>query len=151
VNATAPTGATVSYPAAVGTDNCSTPVITYSKPSGSLFPIGDTAVTVTAVDLAGNKATSTFNVHVKGAAEQLRDLIAYVEALPIHHGTKRSLVAKLAAAKSALEAGKSQVASDALKDFINEASAQKSNKLSVAQADRLISDASRTRAVIETP
>ena len=41
--ATSPTGATVNYPAAVATDNCSVSVVS-APASGSFFPIGDTTV-----------------------------------------------------------------------------------------------------------
>src|SRR6185503_1591209 len=50
--------------AAVGNDNCGTPDVTYSHPSGSTFPIGTTTVTATAKDAVGNTATCTFTVTV---------------------------------------------------------------------------------------
>jgi MYXO-CTERM domain-containing protein len=68
VEATGPSGATVTYPAATGTDNnrsAGPPVLTYSHPSGGTFPVGATAVTVTATDVAGNSATCTFQVTVR--------------------------------------------------------------------------------------
>ncbi len=58
-------GAVVRYSAATATDICGSPVtITYSIPSGSLFPSGTTVVTVTAKDVSGNMATKTFTVKV---------------------------------------------------------------------------------------
>ncbi len=39
VNATTPTGATVTYPAATAVDNCGQATITYSQKSGTLFAI----------------------------------------------------------------------------------------------------------------
>jgi uncharacterized repeat protein (TIGR01451 family) len=60
------TSVVVTYPAATATDNCSSsPTITYSHASGSVFPVGTTQVTVTATDAAGNDSTCTFNVHVR--------------------------------------------------------------------------------------
>jgi hypothetical protein len=56
-------GATVNY-AATATDNCNDPVISYSHPSGTVFPVGKTTVTVTAEDACGNKTTKTFTVSV---------------------------------------------------------------------------------------
>ncbi|MEI6712289.1 MAG: SUMF1/EgtB/PvdO family nonheme iron enzyme [Verrucomicrobiota bacterium] len=65
VLATSGSGAIVSYPAATASDNVSTnPTITYSKASGSLFPIGTTGVAVTAADAAGNVSSGTFAVTV---------------------------------------------------------------------------------------
>ena len=60
------TSMVVNYPAATATDNCSSsPTITYSHASGSVFQVGTTTVTVTATDAAGNYSTCTFNVHVR--------------------------------------------------------------------------------------
>ena len=42
--------------------------------SGSIFPIRTTTVNCTATDSSGNESHASFNVHVKGAAEQLADL-----------------------------------------------------------------------------
>ena len=148
VNATSPTGAVVNYPAAIATDNCASPTLSYSQAAGTLFPIGDTTVTVTATDAVGHQTTCTFKVHVKGATEQLSDLVAYVSALTLDSWTKVSLEAKLTAAQSDLAAGNPQGALSALQDFINASLAQKGKKLTAAQANRLISDATRIMAVI---
>lgn len=60
------TSMVVNYPAATATDNCSSsPTISYSHASGSVFPVGTTTVTVTATDAAGNDSTCTFNVRVR--------------------------------------------------------------------------------------
>ena len=56
-------GAYVTY-TATATDNCGTPVISYSIAPGSFFPTGSTPVTVTAVDAKGNATTCTFTVTV---------------------------------------------------------------------------------------
>jgi len=50
--------------AAIASDNCGRPTVTYSVPSGSAFPVGTTPVTATATDAAGNTATCTFSVTV---------------------------------------------------------------------------------------
>lgn len=47
------------------TDNCGTPTVTASPASGSLFPIGNTWVTVTANDGCGNTRTTQFRVRVE--------------------------------------------------------------------------------------
>jgi hypothetical protein len=74
-NATSPTGAVVNYPAATASDNCAPPTLIYSQAAGTLFPVGDTTVTVTATDAVGHQVTRTFNVYVKGATEQLSILV----------------------------------------------------------------------------
>jgi hypothetical protein len=58
-------GAVVNYPPATAYDTGSgLKSVTYSMPSGSIFPIGATIVTVTAKDRAGNVSTATFTVTV---------------------------------------------------------------------------------------
>ncbi|MBI4854932.1 MAG: HYR domain-containing protein [Acidobacteria bacterium] len=56
----------VDYPSAIVTNGCLDTKIEYSIPSGSLFAVGKTPVTVTATDLAGNKSTCAFIVEVVG-------------------------------------------------------------------------------------
>ncbi|MCY1073852.1 HYR domain-containing protein [Archangium lansingense] len=67
LSSTAPdaNGMAVSYNPASATDDRDTPVIEYGQASGSLFPVGTTAVTVTATDSAGNRSSCTFEVTVK--------------------------------------------------------------------------------------
>lgn len=63
---TSDTSMVVNYPAATATDNCSTtPTITYSHASGSVFPVGTTTVTATATDAAGNETECEFTVTVR--------------------------------------------------------------------------------------
>lgn len=54
----------VKWDAPTVTDNCSNTTLTADVASGSAFFIGTTAVTYTASDPAGNKATCTFNVTI---------------------------------------------------------------------------------------
>ena len=66
VEAMGPGGALVSYPPATATDVLTAnPTVTYSLPSGSTLPLGDTAVTATAEDAAGNRASCSFQVTVR--------------------------------------------------------------------------------------
>ncbi len=69
VTATLPSGPAtsmpVSFPLPSATDNCGAVVVTTSPVSGSVFPLGTTVVTVTAVDGRGNIATTTFTVTVQ--------------------------------------------------------------------------------------
>lgn len=65
VRSTTSTGTPVTYPEAKVVDAVDPhPTVTYSRPSGSIFPIGTTTVVVTATDAAGHSATCTFTVSV---------------------------------------------------------------------------------------
>ena len=71
----------VTYPAATATDNSAGGQVqlSYSHPSGSVFNVGVTIVTVLATDPSGNQATCTFVVIVQGMANGiLRALISNV-------------------------------------------------------------------------
>lgn len=62
--------ATVNYPAATATDNCSgVGAVQYSQASGTSFPIGTTTVNVSVTDAAGNPATCSFTVTVNPACQ----------------------------------------------------------------------------------
>ncbi|RKG62832.1 HYR domain-containing protein [Corallococcus sp. CA054B] len=64
-------GADVTYPeATVADERGETVVPTYSHASGTRFPVGDTLVSVTAKDAAGNEARCTFQVKVERAVTQ---------------------------------------------------------------------------------
>ncbi|MCP3065090.1 HYR domain-containing protein [Myxococcus sp. K38C18041901] len=66
VDATSASGAVVDYPPATASDNGGpAPTVTYSPPSGSTLPLGDTTVTATAVDTGGQQVTCTFQVTVR--------------------------------------------------------------------------------------
>ncbi|HEX8472568.1 MAG TPA: HYR domain-containing protein [Pyrinomonadaceae bacterium] len=58
------TSMAVNYPAATVSDNCGTPTLAYSKPSGTVFNVGTTPVVVNATDAAGNASSCTFTVTV---------------------------------------------------------------------------------------
>ena len=62
--ATSPGGAFVSYPPATAMDAVGVVSLTYSQNSGTLFPIGTTTVTATAMDAANNSGSATFTVTV---------------------------------------------------------------------------------------
>lgn len=79
LNTTA-TSMAVNYPAPTATDNCSTPTVTTSHASGSIFPVGTTTVTVTATDAAGNQSTCQFNVSV---LYNFSGVFAPVDNLPV--------------------------------------------------------------------
>ncbi|MEV4490382.1 VWA domain-containing protein [Micromonospora coxensis] len=64
VEATSPAGAVINYPA-TATDNVDGPLTpTCVPPPGSTFPLGDTSVTCTATDAAGNVGSDTATMRV---------------------------------------------------------------------------------------
>jgi len=99
VNATTPSGATVSFNTSV-TDNVRVTALSCEPASGSLFPVGHTTVTCTAGDAAGNTSSMSFSVSVIGAHEQLFNLLQYVISLNLPNGTSQPLVNQLRAAYS---------------------------------------------------
>ena len=70
VIATGANGAVITYPPATASDAVTAnPVITYSRASGTEFPLGVTVVTVTATDGIGNAAAKVFKVTVQPSAD----------------------------------------------------------------------------------
>jgi hypothetical protein len=148
VNATNPAGASVSYNPATS-DNCPGATLQCTPVSGSVFAIGDTMVQCTVTDASGNQATCSFNVHVKGAAEQLADLIAAVNTANISKAAiKTGLLGQLNTALARIQVNDTVSACGALQAFIELISAQKNKSISASDADFLIGEALRIRAVI---
>ena len=64
--ATSASGAVVTFPTPSATDDANpAPAVTLTPASGSVFPLGATAVTVRAVDASGNASLATFVVRVQ--------------------------------------------------------------------------------------
>ncbi len=65
VECSGPDGAMVNFPSFTVTDDCDPDVVVSATPlSGSVFPLGDTSVTVTATDASGNSDECMFTVTV---------------------------------------------------------------------------------------
>jgi hypothetical protein len=146
VNATGPAGAVVSYAPTVS-DNCSVTSTTCAPASSSTFAVGVSTAACTAADAASNQSSCSFNVHVKGAAEQTSDLIAAVNNLATKAGTKNALIAKLTTALGKLQSNDTAAACGPLQSFINEVNAQRGKDITVSDADALIAAATQIRAV----
>jgi hypothetical protein len=148
VAATSSSGARVLFPTPAASDNCPGVRVVCIPPSGSAFSIGTTMVRCTAMDAAENQAVCTFTIHVKGAAEQIRDLMVLVSSFHLTQGMETSLTAQLRAALASLAAGDKAGASASLQSFINHASAQSGKKLTGAQASWLMAAATQIKTVI---
>jgi hypothetical protein len=146
VDATSPSGAPVTF-APAAADNCSATVSSVPAP-GSVFAIGTTPVSSTAQDPSGNQASCSFTVHVKGAAEQLADLIAAVNSLATKPGTKNALLVKLNAALAKVGSANNGPVCGPLADFISLVSAQRDKDIAASDADALIAKATQIRAVV---
>ena len=148
VPATSPAGVTVAFQASA-TDAVDGPVpVTCAPPPGSVFPINppgmSTQVVCTASDKAGNTATATFAVHVRGAGEQLAELGDAVKGV----GPGKNLAATIAVAQWFLAHHQIHAACLTLTAFNLEVKAQSGRKIPTAQATALIADANRIRAVL---
>jgi len=144
VNATSPAGATVAFTATSQDDDGSFYPVTCSPASGATFPIGTTAVSCQATDAAGNTASGGFAVTVKGAEDQLVDLLVKVDGLV----PGRSLTGKLESALDRLRAGDRAGACDSLDHFMSAVRVRSGKSITVATADALLADAARIQAVI---
>jgi hypothetical protein len=150
-DATSPAGATVAYaaPTAFEGSEVENIPVTCVPASGSVFAINPprnfTTVTCTATDTEGSTSTATFLVHVRGAAEQITNLIVVVDSIP---GGKQSFEDQLDNALTDVNAGNISSACVDLSDFINHVRAQSGKQLTVGQANQLISAAAQIRAVL---
>lgn len=152
VDATSPSGAVVTYTASA-TDQAGSVPVTCNPPSGSTFAIGVTVVSCTATNQAG-MTSGGFQVLVQAAAAQVSNLAATVESLNLEQGITNSLDAKLDNVLSALTAAKAGgVVStcNQLSAFINETEAQSGKKITVDQANQLITSANQIKAVVGCP
>jgi hypothetical protein len=90
-------------------------------------------------------------VVVKGAADQLGDLIRLVRSFNLQRGIENSLDAKVQNAQNALiaaRAGNRSSACNSMLAFISEAQAQSGRALTVSQANQLIAAARQVRITL---
>jgi hypothetical protein len=143
VDATGPDGAPVSFEV-TATDDGGEPEVTCAPEPGTTFAIGTTAVTCIATDAAGNEASGSFEVTVRGAREQLADLLTAVAGV----GPGNSLAAKIRAAVGWLPDRALPLTCEPLRAFIREVQAQAGKRIPADQAAALVEDATRIRAVL---
>ena len=144
-NATSPSGAVVSF-TVQATDDVGIASLICVPPSGSVFPVGTTLVQCTASDDAGNTAVASFNVMVKGASEQIVDLVELVRGMTLPPLAKAKL---LLALQTALANPRNKpLACTALSAFIALVQSQPASVIPPAKKAQLIADATRIKAVI---
>jgi hypothetical protein len=144
VDATGPDGANVEYAPLTVTDNCPGVTVDSAPASGQTFVIGDTTVTATATDQAGNTTGASFVVHVNGATEQLAALALAVTGV----GSGNSLTASVATAQRQVAAGRTHEACQSMNVFLKKVQVQTPRSIDRTTADALTTDAQRLRAVL---
>jgi hypothetical protein len=153
VNATMPSGAVVTYAPFTAGDNCAVSSVTSSPASGSVFPInpslaGVTIVTGVATDIYANSRLATFTVHVKGALEQLDDLLRQVEGIRHHEELEEDLMH----AVHGILRGHTHRSCESLAEFIEEVGSHElARRLTPAQVASFTADATRIGDVLACP
>lgn len=148
LDATSRSGAIVEFSPSA-TDNVLVTELVCTSASGSVFPAGKTTVTCTARDAAGNDASVSFVVHVRGAAEQIVALLERVSGLNLSNGNANPMLNQLRHALEGLEsAGLSSTSCKKLDDFIKMLNARKGSTLSTAEAAAILADVRRILNVL---
>jgi Bacterial Ig domain/HYR domain len=147
VDATRPAGARVTYSATASDLVDPSPSLTCLPASGSMFPIGRTLVTCTATDDAGNAASRTFTIAVRGASEQIARLLDKTRAFLDLPSVRRLLNTQLAVVSGFLVRNR-PAACTALNVYKALVLAAPSSVLSRAEKAELVADADRIRAVL---
>jgi hypothetical protein len=147
VDASGPDGVAVPF-TVTASDNCSVAELTAVPAPGSVFPVGTTTVSGAAIDPSGNGASCSFTIHVKGAAEQVADLVTSVDDLATSAGIRNALLAKLDAALDHIQSQSTTAACGELEAFINQVEAQAGQAILTGDASALVDAAARIRAVL---
>jgi hypothetical protein len=142
--ATSPTGASVTYSVTATDPDDAVASLNCAPASGSTFPTGTTTVNCSATDTNGNTSSASFTVHVKGASEQLADLLTDVTGV----GPGTSLADKVKQAQSYLAANEVRDACSTLSALNNEVQAQSGITIPAAQAETLTATVNRITTVL---
>ena len=147
VDATSRAGAVVNFSTPAG-DNVGVHSISCSRASGSVFPVGVSNVTCVAKDAAGNQSSASFVVTVRGAAEQLHDLIDFVGELDLSGGVGTPMLNQLQSALAAIDKP-DHVSCKKLEDFIKAATSSKARaEVSAPELEALLAQARRIQSVL---
>jgi hypothetical protein len=142
----------VTYSASAVDDRDPSPSLSCVPASGSTFPIGATTGECTARDAGGNMSTATFAVRVKGAPEQITDLIDKIRAIKTLAPLSPSMRLQLQNLANCVITRQKTKACAAVPLFVSVARlAVSRGYLTAAQGDDLIADILRIKAVIGCP
>jgi hypothetical protein len=148
IDATSRSGAVVESYNLVFGDNVRVVQVKCTPEPGSLFREGPTPVECTVWDAAGHSASANFVVKVRGAAEQIGDVIGYIETLEISSGAGNPLMNQLRAAIEAIEQENS-VSCKKIDDFLRLLTdRKKSSEISYSEMFEIMEDAKRIKAVL---
>ena len=148
VDATSPTGTVVDYVVGVTDAIDPSPVVSCAPTSGSRFAIGTTTVACTAADAAGNEASGSFTVTVRGAAEQFVGLVVKTIAYLSQPALEASLRQRLEQAAADLVANRKALACKGLNLYIAVIRLAPASVLNAAEKLELSGDANRIKIVI---
>jgi hypothetical protein len=152
VNATSPLGANTSYSASVTDALDPSPILVCAPASGTVFPIGDTAVNCRGEDRAGNLTSAVFSVHVNGAVEQLNALwVGIINDSRLPANVKSTLATRVQEALSRFDPSDPKdrkLACASMSLFVALVRAHSNRSIPKPRADAYIADAIRIRAVL---
>jgi hypothetical protein len=137
VDAVGPEGVAVMFAASASDVVDPSPAVTCTPSSGATFDIGSTTVQCTASDAAGNTSSDSFEVHVRGAAEQAEALAAAVEDV----GPGKSLSSKVSTLRAQIDADDGAGACETIVSLLGEVSAQSGKQIASGQADAIVARA----------
>jgi hypothetical protein len=147
LDATSPAGAVATFTATAADAVPVSPLVSCVPPSGSTFKIGATSVACSTADTAGNQASGQFTITVRGAADQIKTLQAYIGGLSIDATLQKQLLTALKAAATSVAAGRRSACAH-LTTVATLATNARGTTLTVEQADRIVSDVMRIRSVL---
>jgi hypothetical protein len=148
VDANAPQGRTVAFAASAVDWKGRSIAVRCGVESGYVFPIGTTTVTCGATDVGGRTASASFDVHVKGVAEQLADLRAAVAGAGLDPRLTDKLTAQLDDVARQLAASRTNAVCGGLVDFVDSVRKESGKGIPTPQADAFATAAWRMRAVV---
>lgn len=148
VDAVVAQGATVFY-TATATDNITAaPRLICNPPSGAMFHVGSTTVNCTAFDGDDNSASGSFTVTVRGATEQLTELLSIIRRFNLSKRIEHKLTHDLEQAQEALSKGQTRKACRDLDQFATKVQQEMGKSLKPRPATGLLTAATRISTVI---
>ena len=147
VDATGPGGASVAYAVTAADNSGLEPALTCAPASGSTLAIGTHVIACTAIDAAGNSATRSFAVSVRGAGAQIARLIAAVLALRGVNGSPVLTNVLAAILQAAINSGHSAPLCSGLTAFARQLTVGPPRGMTPAQAAEFVAAANRIKLV----